>query len=63
MNNTGSKVVKFMVIVFVLILAYLLLVYYKGGTTYVGNLTSGFVQGVHALQGSGTKPAGYATGG
>lgn len=51
---------KVIIGVFVLVGIYLLLVYYKGGKAYIGAGTGAFGAGVHALQGSGTRPAAYA---
>lgn len=57
MTSTLSKLI---IGTFVIIAIYLLLVYYKGGKAYIGAGTGAFGAGVHALQGSGTKPAQYA---
>ena len=58
MNSTVSK---FIIGTFVVIIVYYLLVYYKGGASYVSGLSGAYNSGVGALMQSGTRS--YATNG
>lgn len=52
----NSMVTKLVIFVFVLILAYFLLVYYKGGTAYVGAGSNAFNTGVGGFLGAAKTP-------
>ena len=56
----SSIVMKFVIFTFVLILAYFLLVYYKGGVAYVGAGSSAYNTGVNSFLSAAKQ--GYAKG-
>lgn len=61
MNFLSTTAGKLITGVFLVIIVYYLLVYYKGGNAYLGNASSAFTKGTSALMGGNNRS--YATGG